>query len=146
MLISENRLISVSLQLVIKSIDIPSGVKVGDDHVILDCDYDFENTSTKGLVVKWYLNNFDLVYQWIYGTAPQAIDPASKYIDLDYKASDDPNTMYRAMKLKRPDIDLTGNYTCLISTFQDEVSATRLMTVYCEYNIPICRIVPRHTL
>ncbi|XP_011497441.1 PREDICTED: uncharacterized protein LOC105361858 isoform X2 [Ceratosolen solmsi marchali] len=119
-----------SLQLAIKKVNIPEGVKVGEEYVILDCDYDLGNTSTKGLVVKWYLNNFDLVYQWIYGSAPQAIDPASKYIDLHYKASHDPNTMYRAMKLKQPDIDLSGNYTCLISTFEDETSAKRPMTVY----------------
>ncbi|KAJ8682003.1 hypothetical protein QAD02_017795 [Eretmocerus hayati] len=117
-------------QLVIRDVDIQPAVRVGEDYVILDCDYDFENTSSKGLVVKWYLNNFDLVYQWIYGTAPQAIDPVAKYIDLDYKASDNSSSIYRAMKLKQPDIDLTGNYTCLISTFEDEVSAKRPMTVY----------------
>lgn len=128
-------LLTASLQLVIKKVDIPSAVRVGEEYVILDCDYDLENTSTKGLVVKWYLNGFDLVYQWIYGTVPAAIDPASKYIDLHYKASNDPNTMYRAMKLTRPDIDLTGNYTCLISTFEDETSTMRPMIVYCEYNI-----------
>ncbi|XP_003427017.1 uncharacterized protein LOC100679306 isoform X2 [Nasonia vitripennis] len=119
-----------SLQLVIKKVDIPTSVRVGEEYVILDCDYDLENTSPMGLVVKWYLNGYYLVYQWIYDKVPGAPDPISKYIDLQYKASNDPNTMYRAMKLMRPDIDLTGNYTCQISTFQDEVSTTRPMTVY----------------
>lgn len=108
-------------------------MKAGEDFVVLDCDYDLENTSTKGLVVKWYLNELDLVYQWIVDTLPQAVSPALKYIDLRYKASNDKTKMYRAMKLKRPDIDLTGNYTCQISTFEKEVSEKRGMTVYCKY-------------
>ncbi|XP_014203688.1 uncharacterized protein LOC106635989 [Copidosoma floridanum] len=122
--------LQVSEQLIMRKTEIPASVRAGEDYVILDCDYEFQNTSTKGLVVKWYFNTFDLVYQWIYGTAAQAIEPASKYIDLHYKASNDPNKMYRAMKLTQPDIDLTGNYTCLISTFQDEISANMPMTVY----------------
>ncbi|XP_058791075.1 uncharacterized protein LOC131664192 isoform X2 [Phymastichus coffea] len=116
--------------LVIKEVDIPATVKVEEDFVILDCDYDLQNTSIKGLVVKWYLNEMDLVYQWIYGGPPQAVAPVLKYIDLHYKASDNRTKMYRAMKLRSPDIDLTGNYTCQISTFEDEVSEKRAMTVY----------------
>ena len=135
-------LVPGSLQLVIKQVNIPQSVRVGEDSVILDCDYDLENTSTKGLVVKWYLNDYDLVYQWIYDTPPQAIDPVLKYID-HFKASDDPNTMYRAMRLTRPGIDLTGNYTCLISTFEDEVSAKRPMTVYCEFILSISLLLSR---
>lgn len=120
-------------QLKIVKVDVPSSVKVGEDYVILDCDYDLENTSSRGLVVKWFLNNYDLVYQWIYNTKPQAIEPAMKYIDLEYRASEEPTSMYRAMKLVEPNIDLTGNYTCQISTFEDEVSEKRSMTVYGEY-------------
>lgn len=119
-------------QLNIKKVEIPSSVRVGEDFVILDCDYELQNTSNKGLVVKWYYNNYELMYQWIYGSKPQAIESAAKYIDLDYKASDDPNTMYRAMKLSKPNIDLSGDYTCQISTFQDEEEAKGKMIVYCK--------------
>ncbi|KAL6418916.1 hypothetical protein ACFW04_014137 [Cataglyphis niger] len=119
-----------SWQLIIKSINVPDIIKVSNDYIILDCDYDLENTSSKGLVVKWFFNTNQVVYQWIYGRHPLADEPAAKYIDLTYKASDDPYTEYRAMKLNKPGIDLTGEYTCVISTFEDERTANASMIVY----------------
>ncbi|RLU20168.1 hypothetical protein DMN91_006775 [Ooceraea biroi] len=120
-----------SRQLIIKSMNVPATVKASEtDYVILDCDYDLENTSSKGLVVKWFFNNNEVAYQWIYGRHPQAAEPAAKYVDLLYRASDDPYTEYRAMKLNKPGIDLTGEYTCVISTFADERIANASMVVY----------------
>lgn len=122
-------------QLVIKSVNVPATVKAGDtDYVILDCDYDLENTPSKGLVVKWFFNTNEVAYQWIYGMEPLAGDTARKYIDLEYRASDDPYTKYRAMKLNKPGIDLTGEYTCVIFTFADEQSASASMVVYSTEN------------
>ncbi|KAL6265742.1 hypothetical protein P5V15_002547 [Pogonomyrmex californicus] len=129
-----------SQQLIIKNINGPSAVKVGDvDHVILDCDYALENTSSQGLVVKWFFNDNQLVYQWIYGRSPAADEPVAKYIDIMYKASDDPLTKYRAMKLNKPGIDLTGDYTCVISTFADERMANISMVMYCDSLKPTIR-------
>ncbi|XP_025263892.1 uncharacterized protein LOC105254096 isoform X2 [Camponotus floridanus] len=123
-----------SQQLVIKSINVPPAVKVGNvNHVVLDCDYALENTSSEGLVVKWFFNGLEeagLVYQWIHGRNPLADEPAAKYIDLTYKASDDPFTEYRAMKLDNPGTDLTGDYMCVISTFEDEKMANASMVIY----------------
>lgn len=114
--------------------NVPATVKADDtDYVILDCDYDLENTPSKGLVVKWFFNTNEVAYQWIYGREPLAGDTARKYIDLQYKASDDPYTKYRAMKLNKPGIDLTGEYTCVIFTYADEQSASGSMVVYCKY-------------
>lgn len=126
-------LFSESRQLIIKSINVPTIVKANEtEYVILDCDYDFENTSREGLVIKWYFNNNEIVYQWIYSRNPKAGETVAKYIDLTYKASDDPYTEYRAMKLNKPGIDLTGDYTCAIFTFTDEREANASMTVYCK--------------
>lgn len=121
-------------QLVIKSVNIPSTVKANNtDYVILDCDYDLENTPSNGLVIKWFFNVNEVAYQWIYGRDPLAGDITRKYVDLNYKASNDPCTTYRAMKLNKPGIDLTGEYRCVISTFADEQSASAFMVVYCKY-------------
>ncbi|CAK9799515.1 hypothetical protein ANTQUA_LOCUS2129 [Anthophora quadrimaculata] len=118
-------------QLVIKSVNVPPTVKADDtDYVILDCDYDLENTQSNGLVVKWFFNNDEVIYQWIYGREPLAGDTTKKYVDLKYKASDDPYTKYRAIKLNKPGIDLTGEYRCVISTYEDEKTATASMVVY----------------
>ncbi|XP_011068640.1 PREDICTED: uncharacterized protein LOC105154659 [Acromyrmex echinatior] len=120
-----------SWQLIIKRINIPPTVKLNDtDYIILDCDYDLENTSSTGLVVKWFFNTNQVIYQWIYGRYPLADEPAAKYIDLTYKASNDPYTEYRAIKLNKPGVDLTGVYTCVISTYADERTANASMIVY----------------
>ncbi|XP_044590193.1 uncharacterized protein LOC123268856 isoform X3 [Cotesia glomerata] len=122
--------IQESNQLVIKSISVPELLREGEtDYVILDCDYDLENISSDGLVVKWYFNDDNVEYQWIYGHEPQA-DPSASHIDLGYKASDDPYTMYRAMKLNNPTINLTGDYRCAVFTYQDEEIADASMIVY----------------
>ena len=116
--------------------NIPSTVKAKDtDYVILDCDYDLEDTPSNGLVVKWFFNANEVAYQWIYGRDPLAGDITRKYVDLKYKASDNPYTTYRAMKLNKPGIDLSGEYKCVISTFADEQSASASMLVYCKYFI-----------
>ncbi|XP_078046688.1 uncharacterized protein LOC144475039 isoform X2 [Augochlora pura] len=119
-------------QLVIKSVNVPAIVKAGDtDYVILDCDYDLENTNKAGLYVKWFFNVNDLVYQWIYDEmSPMASELTRNYVDLTYEASNDPYTKHRAMKLNKPGIDLSGDYTCVISTYEDEKRASASMLVY----------------
>lgn len=115
-------------------------MKIGDvEHVILDCDYALENTSTQGLVVQWFFNDNQLVYQWIHGKSPLADESVKKYVDLTYRASDDPFTEYRAMKLDKPGVELSGDYKCVISTFEAEQMANASMVMlYCKYLFLIC--------
>ncbi|XP_051156602.1 uncharacterized protein LOC127278779 isoform X2 [Leptopilina boulardi] len=131
--------IQESLQLKIKQVTIPDTVREGKkDFVILDCDYDLEGTSSTLLVVKWWYFKDDksspddgyVAYQWIYGRQPTAEPSFQKYIDVQYKASEDPYTMYRAMKLINPSVDLTGTYKCDISTVADEIEAKGSMVVF----------------
>ena len=51
-------------------------------------------------------------------------------IDLDYDVSPDPSERHRALYLYWPTIEMTGDYTCKISTIQNEVSQTKKLTVY----------------
>ena len=51
-------------------------------------------------------------------------------IDLDYDVSPDPSERHRALYLYWPTIEMTGDYTCKISTIQNDVSQTKKMTVY----------------
>lgn len=101
------------------------------DPVILDCDYDMGKSKNTGLVIKWYVNQ-ELIYQWIHGYKPKGSDEFRKYIDETYKASSDPNEMYRAVKLVRLGHELSGNVRCVISTQYDEAEASREMLVYCK--------------
>lgn len=51
-------------------------------------------------------------------------------IDLDYDVSPDPSERHRALYLYWPTVEMTGDYTCKISTIQNEVSQTKKLTVY----------------
>lgn len=117
----------------ITTVDIPYLIRAGSsDPIVLDCNYELGKSSTRGLVIKWFVNQ-DVLYQWIHGTQPTGSDEFRKYIDPSFKASNDPNTMYRAVKLVKPGHELSGNVKCHISTFSAEAEAVRKMLVYCKY-------------
>lgn len=99
--------------------------------VILDCDFEIKDDQT-GLEVKWfYEGEIKQVYQWLPNISkPQALGILKDRLDLDYKVSSDKNKMYRAMKIKGVTPDLTGTYTCKVSTFENEDKATKKMIIY----------------
>jgi hypothetical protein len=75
-----------------------AGVKSG---VVLDCLYTLRPNSV-GLVVAWYFNNSARpVYQWIPGQKPLSIGVFRHRANLDYKVSDDNETMHRYYLLFR---------------------------------------------
>ncbi|XP_069698107.1 uncharacterized protein [Periplaneta americana] len=106
--------------------------------VILDCDYalnaDDYATNEKNpgaLVVKWFFNNEPApVYQWIHSKKPQGLGVLSGKLNLEHRISDDNATMYRALQIINPTPELSGEYKCTVSTFNEERSLTRKMIVY----------------
>ena len=55
-------------------------------------------------------------------------------INLDYEHSPDPYDRHRALYLYLPTTEMTGDYTCKVSTLQNDVTATKRMTVFGEYH------------
>ena len=55
-------------------------------------------------------------------------------INLDYERSPDPYDRHRALYLYLPTTEMTGDYTCKVSTLQNDVTATKRMTVFGEYH------------
>jgi hypothetical protein len=53
-------------------------------------------------------------------------------INLDYEISPDPYGRHRALYLYSPTTEMTGDYTCKISTLQNEASLTKKMVIYGE--------------
>ncbi|KAI8440570.1 hypothetical protein MSG28_001806 [Choristoneura fumiferana] len=80
------------------------------DSVILDCDFTTENVT--GLVVKWFF-----------------MDRAQS-LDLTFKVSNNVYTQHRALRILNPSTDLTGNYTCVVSTYLAEDKGTKPMTIF----------------
>lgn len=118
---------------------LPLVIKNGTvDNAVLDCDYALNDedyaTNEKnpgGLVVKWFFNNDPApVYQWIHSKKPQGLGVLNGKLNLEYRISDDNATMYRALQIINPTTELSGEYKCTVSTFNDERSQTRKMIIY----------------
>lgn len=116
----------------VKIIDlkVPEIIRLGgQDSVILDCEYDAEDTN--GLVVKWFFKNkTQPVYQWIPTKKPQELGILKGKLDLSYKVSDDMFKAHRALRIVKPGTELSGEYTCVVSTFLAEDKKTKHMTVF----------------
>ncbi|XP_052756172.1 uncharacterized protein LOC113510245 isoform X1 [Galleria mellonella] len=116
----------------ITRIQVPSLVETGTEFVILDCEYSTGSVSPgPGLVMKWFFNgSAGLVYQWIPPMQPQVIGLLKGKVDMGFRISDEPLQAYRAIKILKPTTDLSGNYTCVVSTFMEEDRRTKPMLVY----------------
>ncbi|OWR49012.1 hypothetical protein KGM_200755 [Danaus plexippus plexippus] len=112
------------------SIRVPEVLQYGSkDAITLDCDYITNNVT--GLVVKWfYMDRSQPIYQWIPPQKPQALGILKNKLDLSYKISNNPYTRHRALRILSPGTELTGNYTCVVSTFLSEDERTRPMTIF----------------
>ncbi|XP_075211626.1 uncharacterized protein LOC142318888 isoform X2 [Lycorma delicatula] len=129
-LFSTGLLFSAGETVRIKSLRVPEVVQNGSESsVILDCDYTLD--SQDGLVVKWFFNNNPSpVYQWIPDKKPQDLGVLKGKLNLDYRASDEENKKHRALQIIRPTTELSGEYKCLVSTFDGEASEARKMIIY----------------
>jgi len=136
-----------SLALVrLKSISVPPLVQNGSvDHIVLDCPYQLSSRGeAEGLVLKWYLNSRTIpIYQWIPPSHPQGLGTMRERIDLDFEVTRDPYTRHRALFLIRPTIDMSGVYTCKVSTLDNEVSKSSRMIVYSPPSLRDVRMVAR---
>ncbi|XP_063221887.1 uncharacterized protein LOC134530713 isoform X2 [Bacillus rossius redtenbacheri] len=117
----------------INNLLVPPTVRTNSDKpVILDCDYTLKQ-GEDGLVVKWFFNNTPApVYQWIPGQRPQELGILKGRLNLNYEASDNHVTKHRALYIVNPTTDLTGEYKCFVSTFNDEDFMTKKMVVFAE--------------
>jgi hypothetical protein len=122
----------------IKVLRVPPSVRNGSRSALLDCEYTLKPAEIagdrfSGLVVKWYFNSSPSpVYQWIPGQKPQDLGILKGRLDLSHRASSNVATMHRALYIPNPTTELTGEYKCLVSTFDDEDFMTKKMVVYGE--------------
>ncbi|KAJ8922099.1 hypothetical protein NQ315_004031 [Exocentrus adspersus] len=110
----------------------PDSIEYGStEEIILDCN--FEAEKERDLEVKWFYNgDTEVVYQWVPDSHKPgyAMGRLKGRIDLDYSATNDSNTRYRALKIFNVTTDLTGNYTCKVSSFDSEDSETKQLIIY----------------
>ncbi|CAH1378668.1 uncharacterized protein [Tenebrio molitor] len=114
----------------INRLQVPEVTQLGDP-VVLDCDYTLEESLDEGLVVKWFFNETPTpIYQWIPNKKPQELGILKGRLDLEYSASTDTNSVHRALHIIQPGPDLSGDYTCFVSTFSSEDRKTKRMLVF----------------
>ncbi|KAK9712226.1 hypothetical protein QE152_g24992 [Popillia japonica] len=123
---------SVVSSIKINDLVVPSQLQHGTaNDVTLDCKYQIENKNDRnGLVVKWFFQQNNLIYQWFPGKVPEVTPLWKQNVDLNHKISNDPLTKYRALKIINISTDMSGEYTCKVSSYEDEASLTKMMVVY----------------
>uniref|UniRef100_A0A6P7F0F9 Uncharacterized protein LOC114324707 isoform X1 n=1 Tax=Diabrotica virgifera virgifera TaxID=50390 RepID=A0A6P7F0F9_DIAVI len=128
-----NALVNFGTGVKINRLEVPEVIKHGDP-VTLDCDFTLEDND-QDLVVKWFFNK-TLVYQWIPGTKkrPQGLGILKDRLNLEYAASVDANSRHRALHIWKAGPDLSGDYTCSVSTLQSEDIETKSMLVLGKSN------------
>ena len=111
-------------------------VEDGSKNVLLDCDYEYEENEKVQLEIKWYFNSEPTpFYQWVpeKNARPQIIgDKFRHHVDLDHVVHTDSHKRHRALLLKRPTTELSGVYTCKVSSLISEDTQRKRMIVYCK--------------
>jgi hypothetical protein len=70
------------------------------------------------------------VYQWIPRQKQQDLGILKGRLYLSHRASDHGATMHRSLYIPNSTTDLSGEYKCLMSTFDDEDFTTKKMVVF----------------
>ncbi len=142
-------LITVSLQTHAVKIlrhSIPRMVDASNtSELILDCEYVYDSNDLM-LVVKWFHNNSpEPIYQWIPDRGVRYVGELLKQrFDMNYSVN--PNDIYskfRALKLRNNiTVDLSGNFSCLVSSLAGQDGRQGQMVVYgkCTFHSRNCVI------
>lgn len=128
----------------ITEIAVPPFVENGTiEPVILDCVYTYDANEDQHLVVKWFFNDDPKpIYQWIPDLNKRSYSKSKIFegrIDRNYailsssKAdSTDKYTKFRALKINRPTTEMTGTYSCSVTSLQGQDTRSKDMIVYGE--------------
>ncbi|KAG8196116.1 hypothetical protein JTE90_007852 [Oedothorax gibbosus] len=117
----------------IRRLSVPRWIQNGtEDSVVLDCDYAYNENDFR-LVVKWFFqDNTEPVYQWIPELNNRHVSGVLKgRLDTDFAVKTaDMYSRYRAIKILRPTTELSGKYTCLVTSLAGQDYREQVMTVF----------------
>ncbi|XP_037516278.1 uncharacterized protein LOC119393374 isoform X1 [Rhipicephalus sanguineus] len=111
---------------------VPRWVQNGtEDPVLLDCEYVY-NEHDGRLVVKWFFNDLtEPVYQWIPElNSRQTSGILTGRLDDSYTVGGPRDSQYRALRIIRPTTEMSGLYTCVVSSMAGFDSRKQSMMVY----------------
>ena len=128
-------LLSYAASVKIHALNVPKVVEEGSENILLDCNFDYDESEADQLEVKWYFNQEPAPFcQWIAGRSdskPQLIGSLFEdKVDLSYTSGQNNHTKYRALLLHKPTTTMSGTYTCKVSTLESEAVSEANMLVY----------------
>ncbi|XP_076325188.1 uncharacterized protein LOC143233136 isoform X1 [Tachypleus tridentatus] len=122
----------VTFPVKIKRLSVPRWVRNGTDHVILDCEYSYTVSDVR-LVVKWFFKDqLEPVYQWIPGLEKRHVS-GILLGRLNFNFSVDPSdrySRYRALYILKPTLEISGKYTCVVTSLASQDLRHKEMLVY----------------
>ncbi|XP_054724427.1 uncharacterized protein LOC129234417 [Uloborus diversus] len=121
----------------IRRLSVPRWIQNGtEESVVLDCEYTYNENDLR-LVVKWFFDeNLEPVYQWIPELNKRHISGVLRErLDLNFTVNTaDMYSRFRALRIRRPSIELSGKYTCLVASLAGQDSREQIMTVFVPAN------------
>ena len=127
------------LSVKIRELTVPSMVELGSENILLDCDFEYNADERVQLDIKWYFNSEPSpFYTWVPEkmSRPQIIgEKFREHVDVDHvvHGNADSHMKHRALLLKKPTTELSGYYTCKVSSFVSEDIRRKQMIVYCKF-------------
>ncbi|TRY71572.1 hypothetical protein TCAL_11968 [Tigriopus californicus] len=124
--------IQVSRSIEIRHLWVPGAMENGTlDSAILECDYLLDERDRSSLEVKWYFRHDPVpIFQWVPPNAPQVLNKFRRFINLHYLVTDDPYTEHRAIHLQPISSELSGRYSCRVSSNYDDKIISKNMIIY----------------
>ncbi|XP_077563686.1 uncharacterized protein LOC144179269 [Haemaphysalis longicornis] len=113
-------------------LSVPRWVQNGtEEPILLDCEYVYNEHDVR-LVVKWFFNDLlEPVYQWIPElNARQTSGILTGRLDDSFTVGGPRDSQYRALRIIRPTTELSGRYTCVVSSMAGQDSREQSMMVY----------------
>lgn len=101
--------------------------------ILFDCDYRYEPDEDSRLTVKWFKNKeAEPFYQWLPELQVRHFADWIKPLVNQTFVSDphDPLKRYRSLLIKRLSMNLTGHYTCLVSSLAGQDMRQAALVVY----------------
>lgn len=77
-----------------------------------------------------YVDGVHLVYQWIPPQQPQALGLLSGRVDTSHRAAAQAWARHRAIRVTKLEPTLSGDYSCTVSTYEDEDTRTAPLLVW----------------
>jgi len=119
--------------LYLEGVSTPNSHPAGQD-LTLSCDYSYDMSESDQLVLTWYFSGSPIpIYQWVpaLDLGPQVIHELFKdNLDLTYEAEEDKFKKHSDLRIVNPDQRFAGNYKCRVSTFLEEVSDSKDVSIY----------------